>query len=142
MSIELHHRTVIRQTWFSGDECKQGVDVEKRSCCTSKFLNSSDGRPIMACMWFCEVCSCCCLPLPTPASICIQHSHNHVQAINGCPVHNIIAYFKYNLSLQYSRFDCRRKWPPVGGDFRRQTKRETCRQLFVVSKGKTQEMDS
>ena len=38
--------------------------------------------------------------------------------------------FKRNpmLALQYSRFDCRRKWPPVGGDFRRQTKGETCRE--------------
>ena len=28
--------------------------------------------------------------------------------------------------LQGSHFVCRRKWPPVGGDFRRQPKRETC----------------
>ena len=28
--------------------------------------------------------------------------------------------------VQGSRFVCRRKWPPVGGDFRRQTKRDPC----------------
>ena len=38
--------------------------------------------------------------------------------------HAIVKEVEWN--VQGSRFVCRRKWPPVGGDFRRQTKRDPC----------------